>query len=99
MQLTLVTPRCSICTWKITPKISLSLQNGSLVKEPATNICLICGGHMASNARGVVIRQPGQLKGMNTVAVNVTFKRQSLRGLFFTEPVNRCDYGSKRCGA
>ena len=49
---------------------------------------------MVSNVRSVAIRQLGQPEGMNIVAVNATVKRQSLRGLFFTEPVNLCSYGS-----
>ncbi len=55
MQLTLVGTRCSIYTWKITRKISSSLQNGSIVKKPAASTCLICGDHMALNVHGVAI--------------------------------------------
>ena len=65
----------------------------------AANICSAFVGHMASNAPGVATRQLGQPEDMSTVAANATFKRQSLRGPFFTGPVNHCSFGSKRCGA
>ncbi len=98
MQLTLAPPRCSISAWKIIRKISSNLQNALIARKPVTNICSRCVGHMASNARNVEIQQLGQPLGMNTVAVNATYKRQLLQGPFFTGPVNLCSYGSKRCG-
>jgi hypothetical protein len=99
MQLTLVATRCSICTWKIFRKISLSSPNSLIVMKLAVSTCSPFAGHVDSSALGVATRLLGQPEGMSTVAVNATFKRPSLRGPFFTGPENHCSFGSKRCGA